>query len=148
MRRAERTVTAVAHYLFWPFDIGESNVDKERGRARTHLSDSLRLGVLAEEEGAELRIEGHLMACEFCEDAALSLWSSSAFPADPPSFVRRVTCPAARNAVLRHLEQGRPLEPAALSHLRRCEACYDHFLAPAKARTALEMDDQAIGALD
>ena len=138
----------MAHYVFWPFDIGVSPADRERARARTHLADALRVGVLAEEEGSELRIEGHLMSCEFCGQATASLWSNMIAPANPRLLGRQVTCPTARNTILRHLEQGRPLEAAALAHLRRCEACFDHFLGPAKARSAFENDGQAVGPLD
>lgn len=139
---------AVAHYVFWPFDIGVSPVERERARAKTHLGDALRVGVLAEDEGSELRIEGHLMSCEFCGEAAASLWSNMMAPPNPRLLARQLSCPAARNSVLRHLEQGRPLEPAALAHLRHCEACFDHFLGPAKARSAFEFDGQAVGPLD
>ncbi len=32
------------------------------------------MGVLAQEEGVELCIEGHLMSCELCREPSISLW--------------------------------------------------------------------------
>ncbi len=29
---------------------------------------------MAQDEGAELRIEGHLMSCELCREPSISLW--------------------------------------------------------------------------
>src|SRR3990170_5201543 len=99
---------AVPHFFFWPFDIGRSRADRERARARTHIADALRLGVLALDEGAELRIEGHLMGCDVCGENSIALWERVREQADPSAFVQRHSCLRTRNAVLRHLEGGRP----------------------------------------
>ena len=139
---------AVPHYIFWPFDIGRSEADRERARAKTHIGDDLRVGVFAQEEGAELRLEGHLMACEFCREAAISLWERVREKADPVAFVQRYSCAQARNALLRHLEGGRPLEEAAIAHLRECISCGDQFLESAKVLHMLAVDEDAVSALD
>ena len=136
------------HYFFWPFDVGISKVDRERTRARTHIADAVRLGVLAQEEGAELRIEGHLMACEICREAAISLWERVREKADPAAFVQRYSCLQTRNALFRHLEEGRPLAEAAVTHLRECIGCGQHFLEPGKALHTLAVDEAAVAAQD
>jgi hypothetical protein len=58
--------------IFWPFDIRSPRPDRESARAKTHIADVLWMGVLAQEEGTELRIAGHLMACELCRE----LWAA------------------------------------------------------------------------
>ncbi len=136
------------HIFFWPFDVGPVPYDKERARAITHVADSLRLGVLAQDEGAELRWEGHLMACPFCHEPVLSLWEQMPEAKDAAAFVQQVSCAQARNAVFRFLEQGRSLEPAVLTHLLSCLTCGDHFLEPAKALYRLEIDEAAVSAQD
>lgn len=141
-------VFAMPHFFFWPFDIGRSRSDRERTRARTHIGDAVRMGVLAEEEGAELRVEGHLMGCEICREPSISLWESVREAADPPAFVQRYSCLRTRNAVLRHLEEGRALPGAAVTHLRECDGCADRFLGPAKALHTLEVDEEAAAAQD
>jgi predicted anti-sigma-YlaC factor YlaD len=138
----------VPHYLFWPFDIGRSQADRERTRAKTHIADALRLGVLAQDEGAELRIEGHLMCCELCREPSISLWERVREKADPAAFVQRYSCLRTRNAILRHLEGDRPLPEAAITHLRECIGCADHFLEPGKALHTLEVDEKAVSAQD
>jgi hypothetical protein len=50
---------------------------------RTHLSDALRIGVLAEEEGAELRIEGHHVF-PICGESCC-LWEAVRGNVDPPA---------------------------------------------------------------
>ncbi len=139
---------AVPHYFFWPFDVGISKIDRERTRAKTHIADAIRVGVLAQEDGAELRIEGHLMACEFCRESSISLWERVRERADPAAFVQRYSCLQTRNALFRHLEEGRPLAEAAITHLRECVGCADHFLEPAKALHTLEVDEDAVAAQD
>ena len=138
----------VPHYLFWPFDIGRSQADRERTRAKTHIADAVRVGVLAQDEGAELRIEGHLMSCELCREPSISLWERVREKADPAAFVQRYSCLRARNAILRYLEGGRPLAEAAITHLRECIGCADHFLEPGKALHTLEVDEKAVSAQD
>ena len=139
---------AMPHFFFWPFDIGRSRPDRERTRAKTHIGDLVRMGLLAEEEGAELRVEGHLMSCELCREPSIALWESVREAADPPPFARRYSCLRTRNAVLRHLEEGRALPRAAATHLRECDGCSDHFLGPAKALHTLEVDSDAVAGQD
>jgi hypothetical protein len=139
---------AVPHYFFWPFDVGISKIDRERTRAKTHIADAIRVGVLAQEDGAEVRIEGHLMACEFCRESSISLWERVRERADPAAFVQRYSCLQTRNALFRHLEEGRPLAEAAITHLRECVGCADHFLEPGKALHTLEVDEDAVAAQD
>ncbi len=138
----------VSHYLFWPFDIGRCQADRERTRAKTHIADAVRVGVLAQDEGAELRIEGHFMSCELCREPSISLWERVREKADPAASVQRYSCLRTRNAVLRHLEGGRPLAEAAITHLRECIGCADHFLEPGKALHTLEVDEKAVSAQD
>ena len=139
---------AVPHYFFWPFDVGISKIDRERTRARTHIADAVRLGVLAQEEGAELRIEGHLMACDVCGESSISIWERAREKADPAAFVQRYACLQTRNALFRHLEEGRPLAEAAVTHLRECIGCGQHFLEPGKALHTLAVDEAAVAAQD
>ena len=139
------------HFFFWPFDIGRSRSDRERTRARTHIGDAVRMGLLAEEEGAELRAEGHLMGCELCREPSISLWESVREKVDlpdPPASAQGSSCPLARNSILRHLEEGRALPRAAATHLRECDGCSDHFLGPAKALHTLEVDSDAVAGQD
>ena len=136
------------HFFFWPFDIGRSRPDRKRTRARTHIGDAVRMGLLAEEEGAELRVEGHLMGCELCREPSISLWESVRQETDPPAPAQPSSCLPTRNAVLRHLEEGRALAGGVVTHLRQCEACADHFLGPAKALHTLEVDEDAAAAQD
>jgi hypothetical protein len=138
----------VPHYFFWPFDIGRSQADRERTRAKTHIADAVRVGVLAQDEGAELRIEGHLMCCEHCREPSISLWERVREKADPAAFVQRYSCLRTRNAILRHLEEDRPLAEAAVTHLRECIGCADHFLEPGKALHTLAVDEKAVSAQD
>ena len=139
------------HFFFWPFDIGRSRADRERTRAKTHIGDAVRMGVLAEDEGAELRVEGHLMGCEICRETSISLWESvreTPDPADPPAPASGSSCLQTRNDLLRHLEEGRALPADVVTHLRGCEGCSDHFLGPAKALHTLEVDEDAAAAQD
>jgi len=136
------------HFFFWPFDIGRSRPDRERTRAKTHIGDAVRMGVLAEDEGAELRVEGHLMGCEICRETSISLWESVREKVDPAASAQGSSCLETRNAILRHLEEGRALPDDGVTHLRECEACADHFLGPAKALHTLEVDEDAAAAQD
>jgi hypothetical protein len=138
---------AMPHFLFWPFDVGISESDRERTRAKTHIADSIRVGVLANEEGAEIRIEAHLMGCEVCHENSISLWERVR-AGDLPPIEERYSCPQARNELLRHLEEDRPLTEPTLVHLMECPACADHFLEPAKALHTLEVDEEAAAAQD
>lgn len=136
------------HVFFWPFDIGPTPYEKERTRATTHIPDWLRLGVLAQDEGAELRWQGHMMQCPLCHEPALSLWEQIPEAKDAAPFTQQVSCPQARNALFRYLEQGRQLEPAVINHLLACLTCSDHFLEPTRALYTLEIDEDAIAAQD
>lgn len=135
------------HYFFWPFDIGRSKLDRERARAKTHISDAVRIGVLAEDEGAELRIEGHLMGCDVCKEISISLWERAREKGDDPAKSKS-SCLRARNAVLRHLEEERPLTEATINHLRGCDSCAVHFIEPAKALHTLDVDEGAVSGQD
>jgi len=132
----------------WPFDLGNRQSERERLRAATHIPDSLRVGAIAGDEGSELRIEGHLMACEVCREASISLWEQLRANCDPPPFVRQTSCAETRNTIFRHAESGRPLDMAATAHLEECVSCSDHFVDPARATYTLEVDEEAIAAQD
>ena len=136
------------HFFFWPFDIGRSKLESERTRAPVHIADSLRVGVLAGDEGAELRMEGHLMACDACRETAISLWERAREMTDPPTPHEPSECLQTRNALMRHLEGGRPLEEVAATHLRGCTACGEVFIEPAKAAHTLAVDEGAVAAQD
>lgn len=135
------------HVLFWPFDV-LPRPERERTRPASHISDALRLGVLAQEEGAGWRLEGHIMACPLCHEPALALWEQMPEAKDAAALAPQVSCPQARNALFRYLEQGRRPELAVLSHLLSCLTCSEHFLEPAKALYRLEVDEGAIAAQD
>lgn len=137
----------MSHYFFWPFDIAGPQPDKERG-AKTHIADAVRVGVLAQDEGAELRIEGHLMGCQFCREPSISLWERVRAAPDPAAGAQRYSCPRTRNALLRHLQEGRPLAEAAIAHLLECAGCAERFLEPAKALHTLAVDEEAVVAQD
>jgi len=139
---------AVPRYIFWPFDIESARLDRARTRAKAHIADVLWIGVLAQEEGAELRMAGHLMACELCGETIICLWERVREKADPAAFVQRYSCLETRNALLRHLEEGRLLADAAITHLRECIGCADHFLEPGKALHTLAVDEEAAAAQD
>jgi hypothetical protein len=117
-------------------------------RAKTHIAHAIRMGVLAQDEGAELRIEGHLMACEVCGESSITLWERVREKADPAAVVRRYSCLKTRNALFRYLEEGRPLVKAVIIHLRECIGCADHFLEPGKALHTLAVDEKAAAAQD
>ncbi len=137
------------HFFFWPFDIGRSKIDRERARAKTHIADAVRVGVLAQEEGAELRIEAHLMGCELCREISICLWERVREKTERTSLAKgSSSCLRTRNALLRHLEEGRPLPEEAVAHLRECIGCADHFLEPGKALHTLEVDEKAVSAQD
>lgn len=113
----------------------------------THLPDDLRLGVLAGVEDDELRLEGHLLTCEFCREPGMTLAEFADTPDGRSAPQQAVACWEARNALLRFFEQGRELDPDAVTHLNVCECCRDHFLEPARAARALE-DESSVPALD
>jgi len=108
---------------------------------RTHIPDAIRLGVLAEEEGAELRIEGHIMSCPICGESCLCLWEKMRANNDPPAYVPGPACAPARNALLRYLEDERALPDEVLTHLQDCDGCRTHFIEPAKALNAWVLDE-------
>ncbi len=134
--------------IFWPFDLGKPSRERERTRAPCHIADALRVGVLTGDEGCELRVEAHLMACELCYEPSISVWERVRKRADPFRLGPRYSCLQARNALFRHIEGGRPLDDAVVTHLKECAGCADHFLEPVKARYALTVDEGAISALD
>jgi len=134
--------------MFWPWDIGTPHLDRERMRAKTHIADAIRIGVLAQDEGAELRIEGHLMTCEVCGESSIALWERVREKAEPAAFVQRYSCLETRNDLFRYLEEGRALAEAVITHLRECIGCADHFLEPGKALHTLAVDEDAAAAQD
>lgn len=135
------------HVFFWPFDIGPAPHEKERTRAATHIADWLRLGVLAQEEGAELRWQAHMMECPLCHEPALSLWEEAS-GWGLTQAQRGLSCLQARNEVFRYLEQGRALQVEVLGHLASCPSCAEHFLEVAKVLYRREVDEEAIAAQD
>jgi len=136
------------HAIFWPFDLGRPTKEKERTRAPVHIADALRVGVLAGDEGCELRLAGHLMACEQCQEPAISLWELLRDGDAPALLGRQYSCLQARNALFRYMEGGCVLETAAAVHLRECVGCVENFLEPAKSLYALIVDESAISAQD
>ena len=112
-----------------------------------HLPDELRLGVLAGSEDHELRLEAHLLTCEFCREPGMTLAEFAETPDGRSAPQQPVACWEARNALLRFFEQGRELEPNAVAHLNVCDCCRDHFLEPARAARALE-DESSVSAQD
>ncbi len=135
------------HTIFWPFDGEPSFTDMAKARPAGHIGDSLRIGVLAGQEEAEVRMEGHFMQCPQCHDSAMSLWER--MPADRnAALFKEVSCAEARNDLFRYLDQGRSLESGVLYHLLTCEDCSDHFVEPAKALYRLDTDEESIGAGD
>ena len=124
-----------------PIDFGRQSVPP------IHLPDELRLGVLAGMEDEELRLEAHLLTCEFCHEPGMTLAEFADTPDGRRAPQQPVACWEARNALLRFFEQGRELEPDAVTHLNVCECCRDHFLEPARAVRALE-DESSVSALD
>lgn len=115
---------------------------------RTHLSDLQRIGVLADDEGAELRIEAHIMSCPICGESCLCLWEKIRGNEDPPVYVPGPDCAQTRNDVLRYLEDDREVPEATLAHLQDCDACRTHFIEPAKALYALLVDEDEVSAQD
>ncbi len=136
------------HVIFWPFDLGRSAKEKERTSAPVHIADALRVGVLAGDEGCELRLQGHLMTCELCQEPTLSLWELLRDWEGPALLGWQYSCLQARNDLFRYMEGGRALESAAAAHLRECVDCVDNFLEPAKSRYAMIVDEGVISAPD
>jgi hypothetical protein len=106
------------------------------------------MGVLAEEEGAELRIEGHIMSCPICGESCLCLWEAVRGNVDPPAYVPGPSCAQTRNDILRYLEDDREVPEPTLTHLQDCDGCRTHFIEPAKALYALLVDDDSVSAQD
>lgn len=115
---------------------------------KTHLPDTLRLGVLAQEEAAELRIEGHIMSCPICGESCLCLWEKVRGNDDPPAFAPGPDCARTRSDVFRYLEDDREVPETTLTHLGDCESCRTHFIEPAKALYALLTGEDGVGAQD
>lgn len=136
------------HVIFWPFDGEPTEAEKARVRPVSHIGDFLRVGVLAGEEEAEIRWEGHVMQCPQCRDSAISLWERMPEGKDAAPFLRPVSCAEARNGLFRYLDQRRSLEVSVIHHLLTCEECNERFVEPAKALFRLEVDEDSIGAQD
>lgn len=126
---------------------GSAEFGKE-GRAPTHLPDVLRIGVLAGLEDQELRLEAHFLECDVCCEPEVALAEFADTPQGRCAPQAPVSCPEARNALFRYFDQGRQLAVDAVAHLNACECCRDHFLAPARAVRAREVDEDSIYALD
>ena len=115
---------------------------------RTHLPDALRIGVLAEDEGAGLRMEGHIMSCPICGESCLCLWETVRGNVDPPAYVPGPGCAQTRNDILRYLEDDREVPEPTLAQLQDCEGCRTHFIEPAKALYALLVGEESVSAQD
>ena len=113
----------------------------ESERIPTHFPDVLRMGVLAEEEGYELRLEAHFMHCEICREPALRLLRDLGAGRQLDVLKATVPCARARNAVFRYFEQGRELTQEEIDHLKSCEGCNDHFVEPARSARVDEVED-------
>jgi predicted anti-sigma-YlaC factor YlaD len=120
----------------------------EESPPRTHFRDELRIGVLAGVEDQELRLEAHFLDCEVCREPGVALAEMADTPEGRCAPQEPVGCPAARNALFRYFDQERELSAEALAHMNDCECCRDHFLAPAQAVRAQEVDEDSIYALD
>ena len=118
------------------------------GRAETHFPDELRIGVLAGLEDQELRLEAHFLDCDHCREPEVALAEFAETPEGRCAPQHPVSCLEARNALFHFFDQGRELSPDAVAHLTLCECCRDHFLAPARAVRAQEVDENSIYALD
>lgn len=136
------------HVIFWPFDGEPSEAEKARVRPVSHIGDFLRVGVLAGEEGAEIRWEGHVMQCPQCRESAISLWERLPEGREAAAFLKAVSCAEARNGLFRYLEQGRSLELSVFHHLLTCADCSERFVEPAKNLYRLEVDEESISAQD
>jgi hypothetical protein len=136
------------HIIFWPFDGEPSAADKARARPVGHIGDFLRVGVLAGQEDAEVRWEGHVMQCPQCRESALSLWERLPEGREAIPFLKEVTCAEARNGLFRFLDQGRNLETGVLYHLLTCDGCSEHFIEPAKTLYRFEIDEESVSAQD
>jgi hypothetical protein len=105
-----------------------------------HFPDAIRVGVLACDEGYELRLEAHFMHCEVCREPALRLVRMLGECAELEKVKKEIPCCRARNAIFRYFEQGRELTQEAIDHLNTCEDCYDHFIEPARCVRCDEED--------
>ena len=117
-------------------------------RAVTHFPDELRIGVLAGLEDQELRLEAHFLDCDVCREPEVALAEFADTPSGRCAPQVPVSCQEARNDLFRFFDQSRALSPGAVAHLNVCECCRDHFLAPARAVRAQEVDETSIYALD
>ena len=107
----------------------------------SHFPDLMRIGVLAGEEGDELRLQAHFMHCESCREPALRLLRQVSRDAKAPTPETEVSCAQARNALFRFFEQGREPSKPELDHLSACVSCCEHFLDPARCARHHEGED-------
>ncbi len=114
--------------------------EEEEELTPSHFPDALRIGVLAGEEGDELRLQAHFMHCESCREPGLRLLRRVNV-AQGRTPGPAVSCALARNALFRYFEQGRELTDAELDHLNACDACCEHFLSPARCARHHELED-------
>ena len=130
--------------VFTLYSSNSSAFNRSLSKAESRQNARIALDSLAR----ELRMAGHLMGCELCREPSISLWERVREKADPAAFVQRYSCQETRNVLFRHLEEGRPLADAAITHLRECIGCADHFLEPGKALHTLAVDEEAAAAQD
>ena len=116
------------------------SVEPEEELPPSHFPDLMRIGVLAGEEGDELRLQAHFMHCELCREPALRLLKQVSSSAKTPPATQ-VSCAQARNALFRYFEQGREPAQAELDHLNACGDCCEHFLDPARCARYHEAED-------
>lgn len=126
----------------------QARPERSEGVPPTHFPDALRIGVLAGEEGDELRLAAHFMHCEFCREPALRLLEKIAASPQGQTPAVQISCAEARNALLRYFEQGRELTQTEIDHLNTCLGNWrEHFLEPARCAHYDELEDD-IPALD
>jgi hypothetical protein len=117
------------------------SVEPEEELPPCHFPDLMRIGVLAGEEGDELRLQAHFMSCESCREPALRLLGQVSRGTKAPTPETQVSCAQARNALFRYFEQGREPTQPELDHLNACGSCCEHFLGPARCARHHEVED-------
>lgn len=111
-----------------------------------HIPDTVRVGVIAASEEHELRLQGHLMACEGCRVPLVALMlRRTAVDVARPS---EIPCAKARHVVLRYLEGGALPDEATFAHITCCDLCNDLFFEPAQAVIVREYEPEHVGEVD
>ncbi len=111
-----------------------------------HISDIVRVGVIAHTEEDCLRLQAHLMTCEGCRAPLISLvLHRTALPlARPPE----ISCAKACDVMCRYLEGGGLPDDATFVHITSCDACDDLFFEPARAVILREYEPEHLGEVD